>query len=145
MSQEWLDYQGFIADHNVLQAITDLSIATKLDMSGVDDIPIDVDGARRILDEFLLTLANLQNEQSTNADILADRNLREIADAFRAARSDSVRYQSVLVRSGADAGRTLLSAADRPAKQALIECLDELRRIVSGHQTSTLSAIIEDF
>lgn len=145
MSQEWLDYQGFIADHDVVQAITDLSIATKLELSGVEDIQINTDAARDTLDAFLLTLSRMQRSDQSGSVVEGDRNLREIADAFRMARSDSSRFKSVLIRSGAEAGRALLNAVDRPAKQALIESLEELRRVVSGHRTSTLSAIIEEF
>ena len=144
MSQEWLEYQGFIADHTVLQAITDLSIAAKLDLAGVRSIPVDTANARQVLESFLYSLSKLQSDSQATT-VQGGRNLREIAGAFRSARSDSENFHSVLMRSGICAARALLDADDRPAKRALIESLGELRIVLTKHQSATLSAILEDF
>lgn len=37
MSEEWLDIQSFFADRDVLTAINDLSIATKLSLAKIED------------------------------------------------------------------------------------------------------------
>jgi hypothetical protein len=147
MSEEWLDIQGFIADHEVLQAINDLSIGTKLELAGVRDPTIEagIPAARTILERFLTELDAAAQAVAQDDSRICDRNQRELAQAFQQARSDQSNFGSVLVRSGAKAGAALLGAADKPAKRALVESLDELRRIVSGHQSTTLAAIIEEF
>jgi hypothetical protein len=147
MSEEWLDIQGFIADDEVMQAITDLSIGLKLELAGVDDQAVReaVPEARSIVERFLRVLASTVEATAQDELYVCDRNERELADAFRLARADQANFASAIVRSGAAAGVGLLAASDRPAKRALIESLEELRRIVSGHQSTKLAAIIEEF
>ena len=147
MSEEWLDIQGFIADHEVLQAINDLSIGTKLELAGVRDPTVEASlpGARATLERFLAELEAATQPVAADDSRICDRNQRQIAQAFQQARSDQANFGSVIMRSGAKAGAALLAAADKPAKRALVESLDELRRIVSGHQSTTLAAIIEEF
>jgi hypothetical protein len=147
VSEEWLDIQGFIADQAVLQAINDLSIATKLELAGVHDPTVDagLPAARATLERFLCDLDAATQSVARDDSRICDRNQRELAQAFQQARSDQSNFGSVIVRSGAKAGAALLEASDKPAKRALVESLEELRRIVSGHQSTTLAAIIEEF
>jgi hypothetical protein len=147
VSQEWLDIQGFIADHEVLQAITDLSIAVKLELAGVDDaqakacIPV----AHRVLERFLTELDVLVRAAGTGDSQLCDRNQRELVEAFQQARNDQSGFRSVIMRSGAKAGAALLDAADKPARRALVESLDDLRRVINRHQSTTMAAIVDEF
>lgn len=147
MSEEWFDIQGFITDNEVVQAITDLSIGLKLELAGVTD---EVAGsrlleARALVERFLVNLDAAVESVSRDDSNLCDRNQRELAEAFQSARADQANFRSVMIRSGAKASTGLLSASDKPSKRALIESLEELRRIIGGHQSTKLAAIIEEF
>ena len=37
MKQHWLDIQSFVEDQQVLSAIDNLAVATKFELSGIDD------------------------------------------------------------------------------------------------------------
>lgn len=147
MSQEWLDIQSFFADHKVLRAITDLSLGIKYELAGIDDADRKErsQAARGVLLEFLTHLDEISVQAKSDRVLTLDQYSKELVDAFQAARSDRANYHSVLMRSGAQAGVALMNATDRPSKEALLESLDDLRRIVTRHQQVSLSAIVEDF
>jgi hypothetical protein len=147
VSQEWLDIQSFFADHEVLGAITDLSLAVKYELAGVRDADREkrAKKAREVVRDFLTRLDRVSEHVREDRVVSLDHRSKELVDAFRAARSDRANYHSVLMLSGAQAGAELLGAADRRSKEALLESLDELRRVVSRHQQASLSAIVEDF
>ncbi|UCC31314.1 MAG: hypothetical protein JSU86_03375 [Phycisphaerales bacterium] len=147
MSQEWLDIQSFFADNQILRAITDLSLATKYELAGI----CDEERARRAgeakgaLRQFFVHLDQVCDEASHARPLSLDHRSRELVDAIQAARCDRANFRSVLMRSGLRAGAELLDASDRRSREALLESLDELRRVVSRHQQGSLSAIVEDF
>ena len=147
MSQEWLEIQSFFADNQILRAITDLSLATKYELAGISDEERiqRADVGREALREFLARLDQACDEVSHGRLLSLDHRSRELVDAIQAARRDRANFRSVLMRSGFRAGAELLDASDRRSKEALLESLDELRRIVSRHQQGSLSAIVEDF
>lgn len=147
MSQEWLDIQSFFADNQILRAITDLSLATKYDLAGVCDEERTqrASVARECLRAFFARLDEACEEASDGRMLMLDHRSRELVDAIQSARRDRANFRSVLMRSGLRTGADLLDADDRPSKEALLESLDELRRVVSRHQQGTLSAIVEDF
>ena len=135
MSQEWLDIQSFFADREILGAINDLSIAIKQEFAGVEDPErVDLaDRARSTLRAFLVRLD--QVESADEPDIVPGMNPRfkELADALASARRNSA-FTSVLKRGGAKSALALLDSSDPPSKRELLDCLAELRRIVSRHQ-----------
>lgn len=147
MSQEWLDIQSFFADNQILRAITDLSLATKYEVAGIRDEERArrADEARATLREFFVRLDQACEEASHGRLLSLDHRSKELVDAIQAARRDRANFRSVLMRSGLRTGAELLDASDRRSKEALVESLDELRRIVSRHQQGSLSAIVEDF
>lgn len=147
MSQEWLDIQSFFADNQILRAITDLSLATKYDLAGIRDEERAqrADEARERLRAFFARLDEACEDASHGRILMLDHRSRELVDAIQSARRDRANFRSVLMRSGLRTGADLLDAADRRSKEALLESLDELRRVVSRHQQGTLSAIVEDF
>lgn len=147
MSQEWLDIQSFVADNQILRAITDLSLATKYELAGVHDEERlqRADEARKQLRVFLAYLEKARKEASRGRMLCLDKRSHELVDAIETARRDRVNFHSVLMRSGLRTGAELLDASDRPSKAALLASLDELRRVVSRHQQSSFSAIVEDF
>lgn len=147
MSQEWLDIQSFFADNQILRAITDLSLATKYDLAGVRDEERAqrADEAKEVLRAFFARLDQACDEASHGRVLSLDSRSRELVDAIQAARRDRANFRSVLMQSGLGAGLELVDASDRRSKEALLESLNELRRVVSRHQQGTLSAIVEDF
>lgn len=147
MSQEWLDIQTVLADHEVLRAITDLSLGVKYELAGIDDTDREerAKKAREVVRSFLNQLDEVSARATEDRVVSLDHRSKELVDAFRAARTDRANYHSVLMRSGARTGAELLEAEDRRSKEALLESLEELRRILARHQQASLSAIVEDF
>ena len=63
MSQEWLNIQSFFTDHELLGAINDLSIATKLEAAGVQDAERErrAKEARKLLKRFFGRLGEVES------------------------------------------------------------------------------------
>lgn len=147
MSQEWLDIQSFFADQNVLAAINDLAIAIRLDAAEVADKERihRAESARKTLREFLSRLEEVGSSKSNDIMAGVDPRYRELSDAFASARRDSANFTSVLMRMGPRKAIDLLDADDPPSRRELLQSLEELRRIITRHQQSDVSAIFEDF
>lgn len=147
MKQHWLEIQSFLSDQQVLRAIDDLSIALQFEMAGV------VDAERRqlateatdYLKGFLRQLDELTSEDDRRLGRGVDPRLMQLAEAFCAARRDHANFQSTLMTAGTKAALPLLDAKDNRARKELLASLDELRRVVEGHQQTDVSAIFEDF
>ena len=146
MSQEWLDIQSFFADHEILRAITDLSLSTKFELAGVkdEDRTRRSQRAKAALRDFFSKLQGANDDSSHGRLLSLDHRSLELFDAIQQARRDTANYRSVIMQSGFSMGMQLLDANDRRSKEALVESLDELRRVISQHQQGTVSAIIED-
>jgi hypothetical protein len=146
MDQHWLDIQSFVTDQRLLTAIDDLAIATKFQLAGVKDAEREelADKARQALQKFLAKLAELIPTDSDPIIKGIDPRLKELADAFQAARLDRDNFPSALMRAGGDALLRLLSARTRADQQELLACLSDLRRIVERHQQVDVSAILEN-
>ncbi|MBX3394341.1 MAG: hypothetical protein KF841_03135 [Phycisphaerae bacterium] len=147
MSQEWLDIQSFFSDLSLLQAINDLSIGIKHDLAGVSDPDRRhrVQRAQETLRRFFAELQRLADVPEQERFLGLDERLKELATGFENAQRDASNFHSTLMRAGPGAAATLLDAKDRRAKQELLDCLAELRRVVSRHQQANVSAIVEDF
>jgi hypothetical protein len=148
MSQEWLDIQSFFADQDILTAINDLAIAVKLEAAGKDDAERRerAEAARGVLRAFLSRLDEAEcSRRDYEPTVEVDPRFRELSDAFASARRDSANFKSDLMRKGAGEAISLLDADDPRSRHALLQSLEELRRIVMRHQQSDVSAIFEDF
>jgi molecular chaperone GrpE (heat shock protein) len=147
MKQHWLDIQSFLSDQKILRAIDDLAIATQFELAGVDDRERRqlAEEATKTLRDFLRRLDEVNVESGKQVVRGVDPRFMELADAFAAARRDRANFKSTLMKAGAGAAISLLEAADNRAKRELLACLDELRRVVEGHQQVDVSAIVEDF
>ena len=147
MSHEWLDIQSFFEDQRILQAITDLSLAVKYELAGVEDQERleRAKDARDVLRSFLADLGKLTDQSKEERVLTLDLRSKALVDAFSAARRDTANFHSTVMRAGTDAGLSQLDAEDERGKRALLESLAELRRIVSRHQHATLSAIVEEY
>jgi hypothetical protein len=146
MSQEWLNIQSFFTDHELIGAINDLSIAVKLDLAGVKDVERiqRAEKARQALRGFLTRLGEIEAEGEREVVLGVDARFQSLTEAIASARQDSARFSSVLMREGAAGALPLLDAGERPAKQKLLECLAELRRVVEQHQQADASVIFEE-
>jgi ribosomal protein L31E len=147
MSEEWLDIQSFFADRDVLSAVNDLSVAIKLELAKIDDADRvqRAEKARDTLRQFLTRLDEVESADENEVVSGMDPRFKELTDAYACARRDGANFRSVLMRTGARNTLKLLEATDPRAKRELLDCLDELRRVVSRHQQTDISAIIEDF
>lgn len=149
MNEEWLDIQGFVADHEVLQAVNDLSIATKLQLDGVvdEDRERRAHVARECLRSFLGQLAHVLGSRRGGDDIIVgiDPNLSGLIDAYDLARRKVVPDRSALLQGGPEATLALLDADDNPGRRALIDALADLRQLVSRHQQTRVIGIFEEF
>ena len=146
MKQHWLDIQSFLADQKILTAIDDLAIATKFELSGIDDPERRelAKNARHNLSLFLKRLAELGSVADEGVLKGVDPRSKALLDAYRIARQDAGNYQSVLMRAGADAVVRLLGENDTRSQRELLESLNELRRVVERHQQTDISAIVEE-
>lgn len=146
MKQHWLDIQSFLADQKVLSAIDDLAIATKFELSGIDDAERRelAEQARKELTQFFKRLAQWSESAEAGPIKGVDPRSKELLDAYQAARQDAGNFRSILMRGGADAAVSLLNADDQRSKKELLKSLTELRQIVERHQQTDISAILEE-
>lgn len=147
MSEEWLDIQSFFADRDVLSAINDLSIATKLELADIEDAERvhRAEKARDTLRHFLSRLDEVESAGENQVVSGMDSRFKELTDAYASARRDGANFRSVLMRTGAGNTLDLLDANEPRSMRELLVCLDDLRRVVSRHQQTDISAIFEDF
>jgi len=148
MSSEWLDIQNFVSDQEALRAINDLTIATHLSMAQVSDEERikKADQARQYLRRFLSEL-NLVLQARRDGDVApgVDPRMQDLAESFELAKRDTSHEHSILLKTGPAEGVALLDAKDPPAKRELLRSLDELRELITVHQQTHHSAILEDF
>ena len=146
MSQEWLNIPSFFADHELLGAINDLSIAIKQEAAGVQDAERErrAKDARRLLKRFLGRLSEVESAGSKQLLLGVDARFQSLTDAIASARQDETRYQSVLMKSGAASALPLLDAKSPESREQLVDSLAELRRVIEHHQQTDAAAIFED-
>lgn len=147
MSQEWPDIQSFFSDLSLLQAINDLSIGIKHESAGIADSDRRerMRESQETLRRFFAELHRLSETPERERFFGLDERLRDLATGFEGAQKDATNYRSTLMRAGPAAAATLLDAKDRRSRQELLDCLAELRRVVSRHQQANVSAIVEEF
>jgi len=146
MSQQWLNIQSFFADHELLGAINDLSIAIKQEAAGVQDAERErrAKDARRLLKRFLGRLGEIESADSKELLLDMDARFQSLTDAIASARQDGNRYHSVLMKGGAADALALLDAKSSESRAQLVESLAELRRVIERHQQTDAAAIFED-
>src|SRR5437016_2163381 len=125
MSQEWLNIQSFITDHELIGAINDLSIAVKLSLAGVRDQERTqrAEKARKVLKRFLTRLSELEAEDGKQVLLGVDSRFQNLTDALASARRNSARFNSVLMREGGGGAWCLLDADDQESKARLLGSL----------------------
>jgi hypothetical protein len=146
MSQEWLNIQSFFRDNELIGAINDLSIALKLEMAGVrDEERLErAKEARRLLKQFLNRISEIESAGDKELLLGVDSRFQSLTDAIAAARRDSSRYQSILMRQGAAEALPLLDAKGPDQRRQLLASLAELRRVIEQHQQADADVIFEE-
>jgi hypothetical protein len=146
MSQEWLNFQSFFTDHELIGAINDLSIQLKLDAAGVRDVEMykRATSARESLRKFLTRLNVIESAGEDESILGVDARFQSLTDAILMARKQVDQYTSVLMREGAAHVLPLLDDTRPNAREQLLVSLSELRRLVEQHQREDAAVIFED-
>jgi hypothetical protein len=150
MNPEWLAIQSFQRSQDLLTAINTLSIHTKLRLRGHKDKERreSVAQARGTLTSFLKDFEQVveQVEQIQDGPLLGvDPRLRQLAGSFVRARSEGHRFRSCLFRRPLSDAMNLLASTNEQDRQALVECLSELRTLIEEHVQTDTARILEDF
>jgi hypothetical protein len=138
MSTQWLTVRSFQQSQELLGAINALSIHLKLKLAGINDSERqeEAQASREVLRDFLEELnafVEVMGEKGSGPVTGADARTRQLARSFVQARRDPRHYHSILFRNSPARVRDLLVEDDPKAQATLLECLDELRRLLEGH------------
>lgn len=138
MSTEWSAIQSFQYDQDILTAINTLSIHIKLNLAGIADEKRSeaAQQAQEKLSNFLRELEGIVQdaEQAETEPLLGiEPRLRQFAKNFVAAKRDRQRFRSNLFRDTLPHVHRLLHSNERADRQALIQCLEELRTLLEEH------------
>jgi len=150
MNPEWLAIQSFQRSQDLLTAINTLSIHTKLRLRGHGDKERaeNVAQARGTLASFLEDFGQVveQVEQVKDGPLLGvDPRLRQLAGSFVRAKSEGHRFRSCLFKGHLSDATNLLASTNEQDRQALVECLSELRTLIEEHVQTDTARILEDF
>jgi hypothetical protein len=138
MSTQWLAIQSFQYDQDLLAAINTLSIHTKLELAGVADSE-RIEAAKQAREKLTSFFRELEvivplAEQGETTPLLGTTpRLRQLVKSFTAARGNSHQFRSVLFRDKLSHAQQLLYSDKPEDKQALVQCLEELRTLVEEH------------
>lgn len=148
MSDQWISYQSFIQNQQLLEAINTLSIHTKLKLAGDADPKrfSEVEKATSQLTRFITTFDKLvqQNNQEPALNG-ADERLRQLLQDFYSAKNDHQKFRSVVFTDSPARLLTLMKSDQTEDKLALVECLKELRLLIEQHVHADTDAILGEF
>ncbi len=147
MSTQWLTVRSFQQGQELLGAINTLSIHLKLKLVGIKDLEREDEAlqASELLGEFLRELeafVGAINEKAARPVTGADARTRQLARSYVQARRERGQYQSLLFRNSPMHVRELLRSQDPKAQRIVLECLDDLRRLLEAHIHSDSSKIL---
>lgn len=138
MSTKWLAIQSFQYDRSLIAAINTLSIHIKLELAGISDsgkIKL-TEEARNTLSSFLDKLEVLiDNLEQANTSPLTGttQGLRQLAQKFTSAKNNKSEFNSILFQETLSKTRSLLNSELKEDKEALLLCLQELRKLIEEH------------
>ena len=154
MSTKWLAIQSFQYDRSLITAINTLSIQIKLELAGISGSekiesgttrmphPLhkpdnwSTEKARQTLSSFLDILETLtNNSELAPVSPLTGKNqrLRQLAENFALARNNNSEFDSILFRETLSKTKSLLNSELKEDKEALLLCLQELRKLIEEH------------
>jgi len=138
MSTKWLAIQSFQYDRSLIAAINTLSIHIKLELAGISDsgkIKL-TEEARNTLSSFLdkleVLIDNLE-QANTNPLTGTTQGLRQLAQKFTSAKNNKSEFNSILFQETLSKTRSLLNSELKEDKEALLLCLQELRKLIEEH------------
>ena len=147
MTANWLTFQSFQHNQEVVRAINTLSVHLKLiSRGGVDSerSEVAVNQSVAVLQAFLDELGTAA-DQADRADLApvvgVDPRLEQLAQSYLAARRRR-RFRSRLSSDSINEIKVLLGSRSRNDQQALAECLAELRVLVEEHMHEDINAIL---
>lgn len=138
MSTKWLAIQSFQYDRSLITAINTLSIQIKLELVGISN-PEKIkstEEARKTLASFLDILeASINNLEQAQTNPLTGTNqrLRQLARNFASAKNNNSEFYSILFRETLSKTKGLLNSELKEDKEALLLCLQELRKLIEEH------------
>jgi hypothetical protein len=140
--------QTFERTQELLSAISDLSVHSKLVLKGIDDRArsAEIQKAKGTIVGFLERLGSMiAQAQHTRSGVMvgADPELGLLAQRFRAPRASNTPGSSGGFESLQEL-RDLLDAGDAVDHKRLIAELRELRKIVEEHAQSDITAVLGD-
>lgn len=138
MSTKWLAIQSFQYDRSLIAAINTLSIHLKLEQIGKSNVERakKADEARNTLSSFLEKLESLTSDlerANTNPLTGTNQGLRQLAKRFISAKNDPSEFNSTLSQTTMSQIKVLLRSEVTEDKEALILCLQGLRRLIEEH------------
>jgi hypothetical protein len=135
---QWLTMKSFQQSQQLLAAINTLSIHIKLRLARVKDQEREdeVEKSRSLLGDFLSELEAFVvalGDTGTRPVTGVDARTRQLARSFIQARRDLGHHRSLLFRNSLGQVREMLFSEDPKNQQALLDCLDDLRRLLETH------------
>jgi len=148
MNNQWLSFQSFVQNQQLLEAINTLSIHTKLKLVGDDDQgrANDVKKAEDKLTQFIRSFDKLLRQTDGERPLAgADSRLRQLVQDFYAAKNNNLKFRSQLFTESPSQVLSLITSEKIEDKQELIECLTELRMLIENHLHTDTDAILGEF
>jgi len=146
MTADWLTFQSFQRSQDVLKAINTLSAHLKLTLNGIADkersqaADQSVETLQAFLDE--LEAAAHQADRTEPAPMLGvDPRLQQLVYSYLTARRHR-RFRSCLFTEPIGDTKALLRSNAQDDREALVECLAELRVLVEEHMHDDVSQIL---
>lgn len=138
MSTKWLAIQSFQYDRSLIAAINTLSIQIKLELAGISDSK-RVKSAEEacstlysFLDKLEVLIDNLE-QANTNPLTGTTQSLRQLAQKFSSAKNNKTEFHSILFQETVSKTKGLLNSELKADKEALLLCLQELRKLIEEH------------
>jgi hypothetical protein len=148
MNNQWLSFQNFVQNQQLLEAINTLSIHTKLKLGGDDDEgrDNDVTKAKDKLTHFIQSFDKLLRQTDGEQPLPgADYRLRQLVQDFYSAKNNNLKFHSQLFTESPSQVLRLIKSEKIEDKKALIECLTELRTLIEEHLHTDTDAILGEF
>jgi hypothetical protein len=139
MSTQWVVVRSFQQSQDLLEALNALSIHLKLKIARIRDQEREDEArkSREILRDFLGELdafVEAVGDGTGSRPVTgADARTRQLARSFVQARRDRGHIHSPLFRNSPARVREILGQDDPKNHQVVLECLDELRRLLEAH------------
>ena len=138
MSNQWLEFQSFQSNQQLLRAINVISIYIKLNLAGIADKDKldDATDAKRFLSLFLRGWEEIVNKFENVAHgplIGVDPRMKELTSNYVARRREVGKYRSDLFRKSPRDVADLLEASTTDQQRALLSSLSELRKLLEEH------------